>query len=108
MRGERLALEEEIRGEATSRALASDQVEAQPQITVLLSNGMKLKAEVKKFSPLLLLDKAGNPLPGSGRDLALLRVPDGFYPAIGPSCGDPQIGDPVNIHGFPDDVGTTT
>src|SRR5881409_901394 len=83
MRGERLELEEEIRREATSRALASAKVEAQPQITVLLSNGMKLKAEVKKFSPLLLLDKAGKPLPDSGRDLALLRVPDGVYPAIG-------------------------
>src|SRR5881397_1012913 len=47
MRGERLELEEEIRREATSRALASAKVEAQPQITVLLSNGMKLKAEVK-------------------------------------------------------------
>src|SRR6059036_153205 len=101
MRGERLELEEEIRREATSRALASAKVEAQPQITVLLSNGMKLKAEVKKFSPLLLLDKAGNPLPGSGRDLALLRVPDGVYPAIGLSKRDPQIGDPVHILGFP-------
>jgi len=101
MRGERLDLEEEIRREATSRALASAQVEAQPQITVLLSNGMKLKAEVKKFSPLLLLDKAGKPLPDSGRDLALLRVPDGVYPAIGLSTRDPQIGDPIHILGFP-------
>src|SRR3989449_3593141 len=104
MRGERLELEEEIRREATSRALASAKVEAQPQITVLLSNGMKLKAEVKKFSPLLLLDKAGKPLPGSGRDLALLRVPDGVYPAIGLSRRDPQIGDPVHILGFPNVV----
>ena len=101
MRGERLDLEEEIRREATSRALASAKVEAQPQITVLLSNGMKLKAEVKKFSPLLSLDKAGKPLPDSGRDLALLRVPDGDYPAIGLSTRDPQIGDPIHILGFP-------
>src|SRR3989442_5378378 len=62
---------------------------------------MKLKAEVKKFSPLLLLDKAGKPLPDSGRDLALLRVPDGDYPAIGLSRRDPQIGDPVHVLGFP-------
>jgi len=106
MRGERLELEEEIRREVTSRALASAQVEAQPQITVLLSNGMKLKAEVKKFSPLLLLDKAGKPLPDSGRDLALLRVPDGDYPAIGLSRRDPQIGDPVHVLGFPGVVNT--
>jgi S1-C subfamily serine protease/rhodanese-related sulfurtransferase len=101
MRGERPVLEDDIRRGATSRALASAKVEAQPEITVLLSNGMKLKAEVKKFSPLLLLDNAGKPLPDSGRDLALLRVADGFYPAIGLSHRDPQIGDPVHILGFP-------
>src|SRR2546426_836517 len=76
-------------------------VAAQPQITVLLSNGTTLKAEVKKFSPLLLLDNAGKPLPGSGRDLALLRVPAGEYPAIGLARREPQIGDPVHILGFP-------
>jgi len=101
MRGERPDLEDDIRRGATSRALASAKVEAQPEITVLLSNGMKLKAEVKKFSPLLLLDNAGKPLPDSGRDLALLRVADGIYPAIGLSKRDPQIGDPVHILGFP-------
>jgi S1-C subfamily serine protease/rhodanese-related sulfurtransferase len=101
MRGERPDLEEDIRRAATGRALASAKVEAQPQITVLLSNGMKLKAEVKKFSPLLLLDNAGKPLPDSGRDLALLRVADGVYPAIGLSKREPQIGDPVHILGFP-------
>ena len=101
MRGERPDLEDDIRRGATSRALASAKVEAQPEITVLLSNGMKLKAEVKKFSPLLLLDNAGKPLPDSGRDLALLRVADGLYPAIGLSKRDPQIGDPVHILGFP-------
>jgi S1-C subfamily serine protease/rhodanese-related sulfurtransferase len=101
MRGERPDLEDDIRRGATSRALSSAKVEAQPEITVLLSNGMKLKAEVKKFSPLLLLDNAGKPLPDSGRDLALLRVADGVYPAIGLSKRDPQIGDPVHILGFP-------
>src|SRR3989441_12943073 len=77
MRGERLELEEEIRREATSRALASAKVEAQPQITALLSNGMKLKAEAKKSSPRPLLNKAGKPSPGSGRNLALPPVPHG-------------------------------
>jgi S1-C subfamily serine protease/rhodanese-related sulfurtransferase len=101
MRGERPELEEDIRRAATGRALASAKVEAEPQITVLLSNGTKLKAEVKKFSPLLLLDNKGKPLPDSGRDLALLRVPEGVYPAIGLSKRDPQIGDPVHILGFP-------
>jgi S1-C subfamily serine protease/rhodanese-related sulfurtransferase len=104
MRGERPDVEEEIRREATSRALASAKVETEPQITVLLSNGTKLKAEVKKFSPLLLLDNKGKPLPDSGRDLALLRVPDGNYPAIALSKRDPQIGDPLHILGFPNVV----
>src|SRR3989442_2217859 len=67
---------------------------------------MKLKAEVRKFSPVLSLDKAGKPLPDSGRDLALLRVPDGDYPAIGLSRRDPQIGDPVHVLGFPNVVNT--
>src|SRR5207244_5072549 len=75
--------------------------EARPQTTVLLSNGTTLKAEVKAFSLLLLLDNAGKPLPGSGRDLALLRVADGEYPAIGLAKREPQIGDPVHILGFP-------
>jgi len=101
MRGQRPDLEEEIRRAASTQALATAKVEAQPQITAMLSNGTKLRAEVKKFSPLLLLDNAGKPLPDSGRDLALLRVADGVYPAIGLSRRDPQIGDPVHILGFP-------
>jgi S1-C subfamily serine protease/rhodanese-related sulfurtransferase len=101
MRGQRPDLEEDIRRAASTQALASAKVEAQPQITAMLSNGTKLRADVKKFSPLLLLDNAGKPLPDSGRDLALLRVADGIYPAIGLSRRDPQIGDPVHILGFP-------
>jgi S1-C subfamily serine protease/rhodanese-related sulfurtransferase len=101
MRGQRPDLEEDIRRAASTQALATAKVEAQPQITVMLSNGTKLRADVKKFSPLLLLDNAGKPLPDSGRDLALLRVADGVYPAIGLSRRDPQIGDPVHILGFP-------
>jgi S1-C subfamily serine protease/rhodanese-related sulfurtransferase len=101
MRGQRPDLEEEIRRAASTQALATAKVEAQSQITAMLSNGTKLKADVKKFSPLLLLDNAGKPLPDSGRDLALLRVADGVYPAIGLSRRDPQIGDPVHILGFP-------
>ena len=101
MRGQRPELEESIRRAASTQALATAKVEAQPQITAMLSNGTKLRADVKKFSPLLLLDNAGKPLPDSGRDLALLRVADGVYPAIGLSRRDPQIGDPVHILGFP-------
>src|SRR2546426_109513 len=67
----------------------------------MLSNGTKLTAEVRKFSPPVLLDNDNRPLPDSGRDLALLRVRDGVYPAITLATRDSQIGDPVHILGFP-------
>ena len=101
MRGQRPDVEETIRRQASDLALASAKVVPQPQVTVLLSNGTKLRAEIKKFSPPLLLDNSGRPLPDSGRDLALLRVKDGVYPAIGLATREGKIGDPVHILGFP-------
>jgi rhodanese-related sulfurtransferase len=62
---------------------------------------MLLSAEVKKFSPPISIGVNNKALPGSGRDLALLRVKDGVYPALGLSPRDAQIGDPVHILGFP-------
>ena len=104
MRGQRPDVEDQIRRQASDQALSTAKVTPFPKITVLLSNGTKLAAEVKKFSPPLLLDNAGRPLPDSGRDLALLRVKDGVYPAIGISKREGKIGDPVHILGFPDVV----
>ena len=101
MRGQRPDVEEQIRRQASDLALASAKVVPQPQVTVLLSNGTKLRVEIKKFSPPLLLDNSGRPLKDSGRDLALLRVKDGVYPAIGLATREGQIGDPVHILGFP-------
>ncbi|HEX3179297.1 MAG TPA: cyclic nucleotide-binding domain-containing protein [Methylomirabilota bacterium] len=100
-RGARPEMEETIRREATARGLATAQVAPQPQLSVLLSNGVSLKAEVVKFSPPLGLDMNGRPVADSGRDLALLRVKDGAYPAIRISDRDAKIGDPVHILGFP-------
>lgn len=101
MRGQRPDLEEEIRRRASAQALATAKVATEPRITVLLSNGQRLDAEVRKFSPPLLLDTTGRPAPDSGRDLALLRIKDGVYPAITLAGRPPQIGDPVHILGFP-------
>ena len=101
MHGQQPDIEERIRQAAASAALANAKLEAQPEITVMLSNGVKLKAEVQKFSPPPTVDSAGKPTPDSGRDLALLRVPDGIYPAIGLTTREVQIGDPVHILGFP-------
>jgi S1-C subfamily serine protease/rhodanese-related sulfurtransferase len=100
-RGERPDIEDRIRREAAARAISSARVTTFPQISVMLSNGTKLIAEVHKFSPPLGLDANGRPVPDSGRDLALLRVKDGVYPAIGLSARDAKIGDPVHILGFP-------
>jgi S1-C subfamily serine protease/rhodanese-related sulfurtransferase len=101
MRGQRPDIEDQLRREASDRALAGAQLTPLPQLTVLLSNGTKLPAQVKKFSPPPTLDNANKPLPDSGRDLAMLRVPDGVYPAIGIATRDAQIGDAVHILGFP-------
>jgi S1-C subfamily serine protease/rhodanese-related sulfurtransferase len=101
MRGQRPDVEEQIRRRASDVALATAKVAPLPRITVMLSNGTKLPAEVRKFSPPLLLDRNNKAVPDSGRDLALLRVKDGVYPTIGLSKRDSQIGDPVHILGFP-------
>jgi S1-C subfamily serine protease/rhodanese-related sulfurtransferase len=101
MRGQRPDLEDQIRRDASSRAMDSVKVEPEPSLSVQLSNGVSVPAEVKKFSAPLLTDVRGKPMPDSGRDLALLRVKDGVYPALDLSSRDPQIGDPLHIIGFP-------
>jgi S1-C subfamily serine protease/rhodanese-related sulfurtransferase len=101
MKGQRPDLEDQIRRDASARALDTAQVDTEPKLTVLLSNGMSLAAEVKKFSAPLLTDIKGRPVADSGRDLALLRVKDGTYPAIGLATRETQIGDPLHILGFP-------
>ena len=100
MQGQRPDIEEQLR-QAAGGALASAKLETQTEITVMLSNGTKLTAEVQKFSPPPSVDATGKPTPDSGRDLALLRVKDGIYPAIGLTMREVQIGDPVHILGFP-------
>ena len=102
MLGMRPDVEDQIRREASARAIDSAKVEPEAKLTVLLSNGMLLTAEVKKFSPPISFGLNNKPLlRESGRDLALLRVKDGVYPALGLSPRDAQIGDPVHILGFP-------
>src|SRR2546427_3378702 len=50
MHGQRPAIEEGLR-QAPAGAPASAKRRAEPQITVMLSNGVKLEAKVQKFSP---------------------------------------------------------
>src|SRR5262249_30680 len=100
-RGQRPAREERPRREMMDVAMAGLRFTPQPQITVLLSNGARFPAEVKKFSAPLLLDTTGKPVKDSGRDLALLRIPDGVYPALSVGTPDVNIADPVHILGPP-------
>jgi S1-C subfamily serine protease/rhodanese-related sulfurtransferase len=101
MPGERPDIEDQIRRNASARALDTAKVNATRSLTVQLSNGVKLPAEVKKFSAPVLTDRSGAPVPDSGRDLALLKVPDGTYPALTVATRDPRVGDTVHILGFP-------
>src|SRR3989454_8823428 len=59
MRGQNPNLEESIRREATARPLATAQQTTFPQLSVLLSSGLSLKADVVKFSPPLAFDLNG-------------------------------------------------
>src|SRR5215813_5488491 len=100
-RGQRPDLEERLRREMMDLAMSGLQFTPQPQITVLFSNGTRFPATVRKFSPPLLLDTTGKPVKDSGRDLALLKILDGIYPALSVGTRDVNIGDPVHILGFP-------
>src|SRR5919109_2783716 len=100
-RGQRPDVEDSIRREAAARAMSTAQVTPRPQLSVLLSNGLSLNAQVIKFSPPPGFDANGKPVADFGRDLALLRVREGIYPAIRLSDRDARIGDPVHIIGFP-------
>ena len=100
-RGARPDIEDAIRREASALAMDSAQVSPQPKLSILLSSGVSLPAEVIKFSPPLGFDVNGKPVADSGRDLALLRVREGAYPAIRLSEADARIGDPIHIIGFP-------
>jgi len=99
--GQRSDTEERIRPFATNRATAMVTTVPSPSVTVILPNGSRLSAEVKKFSPGIGLDAGGAPQPGSGRDLALLRVAASGLPALDIATRESQIGDAVHVLGFP-------
>jgi S1-C subfamily serine protease len=94
--GERPDLEEQLKRRALDTALPSAAARLDPTVFVVLSNGTRLRAEVKKYSP---------PVVGaemSGRDLALLKVDAADLPTLPLSDSrNAQIGDPVHILGFP-------
>ncbi len=98
MPGDNPAAEDALKRKLLDKVLPSVKVTVNPQISVVLSSGKRLKAEVKKYSP----PASTEPGAPSARDLALLKVPDGDYPVLPlADTTDVQIGDPIRILGFP-------
>jgi S1-C subfamily serine protease/rhodanese-related sulfurtransferase len=97
-RGQRPDLEEEL---LRAIPLTAVTLTTTGRVSVLLSNGANLEAQVEKFSAPITLDAKGNPLKDSGRDLALLKIQDGTYPALSITNKEPKVGDDVHILGFP-------
>jgi S1-C subfamily serine protease len=95
--GDNPAAEDALKRRLLDKVLPSVKVTIKPQISVKLSSGLRLKAEVKKYSP----PASTQPDVPSARDLALLKVPDGNYPVLALSDATVQIGDPIRILGFP-------
>ncbi len=96
--GQRPDLEEEM---LRAIPLATVTLTPTARVSVLLSNGANLEAQVAKFSAPITLDAKGNPLKDSGRDLALLKIQDGAYPALSITDKEPKLGDEIYILGFP-------
>src|SRR5262245_52326032 len=97
-RGQRPDLEEEL---LRAIPIAAVKLATTGRVSVLLSNGANLEAQVAKFSAPMTLDAKGNALKDSGRDLALLKVRDGAYPALSITDRAPKVGDDLHILGFP-------
>src|SRR5262245_40206984 len=96
--GERPDAEDAIKRKLLDSALPSAKVNLTPQVLVVVSNGMRLKAEVKKYSAPV----SGEPGAMSGRDLALLKIPGDNFPLLPlADSRSAQIGDRVHILGFP-------
>ncbi len=96
--GEHPEAEDALKRKLLDNVLPSAKVNLTPQVLVVVSNGMRLKAEVQKYSAPV----SGEPGAMSGRDLALLKVPGDNFPQL-PLADSraAQIGDRVHILGFP-------
>ena len=97
-RGQRPDLEEDL---LRAIPLAAVTLKTTGRVSVLLSNGANLEAQVARFSAPITLDAKGNPFKDSGRDLALLKIQDGAYPALSITNKEPKVGDDLHILGFP-------
>jgi S1-C subfamily serine protease/rhodanese-related sulfurtransferase len=96
--GEKPEVEDAIKRKLLDAVLPTTKVKLSPKVTVVISSGVRLKAEVAKYSPPV----SAEPGTMSGRDLALLKVPGEVFPVL-PLAENRavQIGDPLHILGFP-------
>jgi serine protease Do len=96
--GERPDAEDAVKRKLLDKVLPTTRVTLQPSVSVLASNGSRVKAEVKKYAPPVSAEVGTM----STRDLALLKTPDDDFPVL--RLADSrvvQIGDPLHIIGFP-------
>jgi rhodanese-related sulfurtransferase len=96
--GEKPEADDAVKRKLLDKVLPTTKVNLTPQVIVLISNGTRIKAEVKKYSPPV----SAEPGAMSGRDLALLKISGDAYPVL-PLADSKvaQIGDPIHILGFP-------
>ena len=96
--GERPDAEDALKRRLLDKVLPTAKVTLQPSVSILVSNGTRLKADVKKYSPPV----SGDPDGMSGRDLAILQVSGENFPVLRLADSKAvQIGDPIHIIGFP-------
>ena len=76
--GEMPDKEDAVKRRVLDKVLPTVKVTVTPQVSVVLSSGTRLKAEVKKYSP----PASTEPGAPSARDLALLKLPEGNYPML--------------------------
>jgi rhodanese-related sulfurtransferase len=96
--GERPDAEDAIKRKLLDAVLPGAKVNLSAQVSVLVSNGARVKAEVKKYSP----PASTEPGAMSARDLALLKIAGDDYPMLPLADSRAvQIGDPLHILGFP-------
>src|SRR5262245_4600717 len=96
--GDRPDVEDGIKRKLLDAVLPTAKVNLSPQVSVLVSNGARMKAEVKKYSPPASVEPGAM----SARDLDLLKIEGDTYPML-PLADSraAQIGDPLHILGFP-------
>ena len=96
--GDRPDVEDAIKRKLLDQVLPTTKVKLTPQVSVVVSSGARLKAEVKKYTPPV----SAEPGAMSGRDLALLKVPGEVFPVLPLADSKTvQIGDPIHILGYP-------